>query len=139
MIRQRLLMTVSVFAAIILVAGATHAGDPVTPAPVVILEQPLTTEQAKAAQKAWADHLKVDAIVENSIGMQLSVIPPGTFPMGIANPKGREPQEVTHTQPYFVGRYEVTQGEWERVMGPLRWQQKTGAGDQFPAYGINYA
>lgn len=119
------------------VAANTHANDSAMPEPVVMIEQPLTTEQAKNAQKAWADHLGVDAIVENAIGMQLSVIPPGTFPMGREN---EAPQEVTHSQPFFVGRYEVTQGQWERVMGRQSgWQQKTGTGDRIPAYGINYA
>jgi len=102
-------------------------------------EHALSTEEAQTVQKAWADHIGVEAVVENSIGMQLSVIPPGTFPMGKEDHKGEDgPQEVTHTQPYFIGRYEVTQGEWERVMGPLRKQPTAGAGDRFPVYGINY-
>lgn len=121
-------------------AANTLADDSKMPEPVEMIEQSLTTEQAQAAQKAWADHLGVDVIVENAIGMQLSVIPPGTFPLGIASFKEVEPQEVTHSQPFFIGRYEVTQHEWKRVMGrPVGWQQKTGAGDRFPAYGINYA
>ena len=111
--------------------------DSAMPKPVVMINQPLTTEQAQATQKAWADHLGVDAIFDNSIGMQLAVIPPGTFPMGRED---QDPQEVTHSQPFFIGRYEVTQGEWERVMGRQPgWQQKTGAGDRIPAYGLNYA
>lgn len=128
------------------ITAKTHADDSAAPKsvampePVVMTELPLTTEQARNAQNAWADHLGVDAIFENAIGMQLSVIPPGTFPMGIANFKPVEPQEVTHSQPYFIGRYEVTQGEWEQVMGrAVGWQQKTGVGDRIPAYGINYA
>jgi formylglycine-generating enzyme len=140
MIRQRPLLTVSVFAAMILVAAATYADDSGEPKRVLMTKNALSAEQAKTAQKAWADHLGVDAVGENSIGMQLSLIPPGTFPMGKENQKGKDgPQEVTHSQAYFIGRYEVTQGEWERVMGPLRWQRNRGAGDRFPIYSINYA
>ena len=61
MIRQRPQLTVSVFAAMILVAAATHADDSVEPEPVVMTEHPLTSEQARAMQKVWADHLGVDA------------------------------------------------------------------------------
>lgn len=119
---------------------ATRAGDPARPDAVHLVETSLTTEQAQASQKAWANYLNVDPIVTNSIGMELSVIPPGTFPMGIANFKPGVPQEVTLSQPFFIGRYEVTQGEWERVMGrAVEWQQKAGEGDRFPAYGLNYA
>lgn len=137
MIQQRPQLTVSVFATMILIAAATHADEP---EPVQMTEHPLTAEQAQAVQKAWADHLGVDAVVKNSIGMSLCVIPPGTFPMGKQKQKGKQgPQEVTHSQPFFIGQYEVTQGEWRRVMGPLPWKPKTGAGDRFPSYGVNYA
>lgn len=140
MIYRRARLTVSVFAAAILVAAVTHAEDSVEPERVLMTEHALSAEQAQAAQKAWADHLGVDAVVENSIGMQLSVIPPGTFPMGMEDRKGEEgPQDVTHSQPFFIGQHEVTQGEWERVMWPIQWQPKVGAGDRFPAYAVNYA
>ncbi len=58
----------------------------------------------------------------NSIGMKLVLIPAGTFTMG--SPSGevgrsfREMQhEVTLTKSYFLGVYEVTQDQYEKVMG----------------------
>lgn len=139
MIRQRPQPTLSLFVVILVVASTTHADEPATPKRVVMTKRALTAEQAKAAQKAWGDHLGVNAIVENSVGMQLCVIPPGTFPMGWEERKGEEgPKEVTHSQPYFIGQYEVTQGEWERVMGPLRKQRKQ-LGDRLPVNGISHA
>lgn len=103
-------------------------------------EHPLSAEQAKAAQKAWADHLGFEVAFENSIGMQLSVIPPGTFPMGGEQRKGKEGfQEVTHSQPYLIGKYEVTQGEWERVTGSVPSVAELGVGDRFPVDQINHA
>gem|GEM_PF-1063288 len=138
MIRQKPHLTLSLLAAMILVAAATHA-DSAEPDRVLMTKQPLSTEQAKAVQKAWADHLGVDAVIENSIGMELSVIPPGTFRMGWEERKGEEgPRVVTHSQPYFIGRHEVTQGEFERVMGKLRWKPGRGAGERFPMYTVNY-
>jgi formylglycine-generating enzyme required for sulfatase activity len=52
-------------------------------------------------------------IVENSIGMKLSRIEPGTFIMG----EGQESHKVILTKPYYLGIYEVTQEEFQRVMG----------------------
>jgi formylglycine-generating enzyme required for sulfatase activity len=141
---RRRQLTVSVFAAVILVAAATHADDSVEPERVLMTEHALSTEEAQAKQKAWADHLGFDAVVENSIGLQLCLIPPGTFPMGSprgeANRKGGEQlQKVTHTQPFFIGRYEVTQAEWERVMGAIKEPREFGSGDRFPIYKITHA
>jgi len=54
--------------------------------------------------------------------MQFQRVDPGSFLMGSpADEPGHEEQEVRHrvtlTKPYWLGRYEVTQGEWRSVMG----------------------
>ena len=107
MICRRAQLTVSVFTAVILVAAATHADDSVEPESVLMTKHAISAELARTMQKAWADHLGVDPVVDNSIGMQLCVIPPGTFSMG--SPRGEadrksaeQLQEVTHTQPFLV-------------------------------------
>ncbi len=59
----------------------------------------------------------------NRIGMEFVLIPGGTFQMG--SPKseiGRDKDEgevhsVRLTRFFYMGRYEVTQGQWEAVMG----------------------
>ncbi|MBI1917315.1 MAG: formylglycine-generating enzyme family protein [Planctomycetes bacterium] len=59
----------------------------------------------------------------NSLGMRFVRIPPGKFLMGApANERDRgkdeEPQhEVEITRPFFMGVTEVTQGEYEKIMG----------------------
>jgi len=54
----------------------------------------------------------------NSIGMLLVPIPAGTFTMGDANGADNEtPHQVTLTQPFHLGQYEVTQEQYEKVMG----------------------
>lgn len=60
--------------------------------------------------------------LENSIGMRFVKIPPGKFLMG--SPGGelrRRNDELQHevelTQAYWMGVYEVTQAEYEKVMG----------------------
>jgi formylglycine-generating enzyme required for sulfatase activity len=40
------------------------------------------------------------------------LIPAGRFMMG-----DRGDREVTLTKPYYIGKYEVTQEQWESVMG----------------------
>jgi formylglycine-generating enzyme required for sulfatase activity len=81
--------------------------------------------------------LGVPVEMTNSIGMKLVLIPPGEFQMGspkelidevLKNPllpdrytdilAGEGPQHrVRITKPFCLGVYEVTQGEYEKVMG----------------------
>jgi formylglycine-generating enzyme required for sulfatase activity len=58
----------------------------------------------------------------NSIGMKLVLIPKGTFMMGSPETeKGRHEnetqREVTISKDYYLGVYEVTQAQYEKVMG----------------------
>lgn len=60
--------------------------------------------------------------ITNSIGMQLVRIPAGTFTMGspmeeVGRLANETPHEVTLTKSYFLGVYEVTQDQYEKVMG----------------------
>ncbi|MBM4003944.1 MAG: formylglycine-generating enzyme family protein [Planctomycetes bacterium] len=59
--------------------------------------------------------------IRNSAGMKLILIPAGQFKMG--SPKKREgvPDETQHdviiSKPFYIGAFEVTQGEWKKMMG----------------------
>ena len=60
--------------------------------------------------------------ITNSIGMKLVLIPKGTFTMGSPiEEKGRfgheEQHEVTISQDYYLGVTEVTQAQYEKMMG----------------------
>lgn len=60
--------------------------------------------------------------ITNSIGMKLVLIPEGTFQMGSPpNEKGslddERQHEVTLTRDYYLGAFEVTQSQYEKVMG----------------------
>lgn len=60
--------------------------------------------------------------ITNSIGMKLVLIPKGTFQMGspIEEAEARddeEKHEVTISKDYYLGVTEVTQGQYEKVMG----------------------
>ena len=85
---------------------------------------PFDAAQAKIYQAAWAKHLGVPVEYTNSIGMKFVLIPPGEFLMGstpeeiAADFKNASPNDmVILTQPIYLGVNEVTQSEYEKVMG----------------------
>jgi len=59
----------------------------------------------------------------NSIGMEFVLIPAGTFMMGSSDedPEARDFERprhsVTISKPFYMGKFEVTQAQWEAVMG----------------------
>src|SRR5262249_29367397 len=60
--------------------------------------------------------------VVNSIGMKFALIPAGAFLMGspqeeIRRSKDEEQHEVLITRPFYLGVFEVTQKQWQAVMG----------------------
>ncbi len=66
----------------------------------------------REAGEAWVD----------SLGMEFVWIPAGNFLMGSPeDEEGRFPNERQHevriSEGFWIGKYEVTQGEWEAVMG----------------------
>jgi len=101
------------------------AGIRLKPRPLVA---PFDADTAKAAQIAWSGFLGQSEEWTNSLGMQLRMIPPGTFQMGSPNGHGdsdEHPQhEVTLTKPFWLGIHEVTQGQWQQLMGTAPWKGK---------------
>jgi len=99
---------------------------------------PFDADQAKQHQEAWATYLRVPVEYTNSIGMKFRLIPPGEFTMGSTRAeieeslkftsgedehwqeciKSEAPQhKVIITQPIYLGIHEVTQRQYEQVMG----------------------
>lgn len=60
-----------------------------------------------------------EADYTNSIGMEFVYVAPGSFQMGSNEGASdeRPVHEVEITQGYYMGKYEVTQGQWQEVMG----------------------
>jgi len=97
-------------------AGREATADP----PLAVA--PFDGRQAKAHQETWADQLGVPVHTTNSLGMKLNLIPPGEFTMGSpASETGRLDTETEHlvkiTKPFYLSEHEVTQEQYERVMG----------------------
>jgi formylglycine-generating enzyme required for sulfatase activity len=55
----------------------------------------------------------------NQAGIKFVLIPAGSFMMGSTNGEADEKpvHQVTISQAFYMGRYEVTQGQWQAVMG----------------------
>jgi formylglycine-generating enzyme required for sulfatase activity len=73
-------------------------------------------------QRPWADEAWQAKVVENSIGMKLVRIDAGTFLMGSQGGElERNAQEHQHevviSKPFYIGKFEVTQEEYEKIMG----------------------
>jgi formylglycine-generating enzyme required for sulfatase activity/serine/threonine protein kinase len=109
---------------------------------------PFDATQARTHQKEWADYLGVPVEHENSVGMKFVFIPPGEFLMGSTPAeidtalkeflpdnqfwntwvKSEGPRhKVVLTQPFYLGTHEVTQKQYESIIGTNpSWFAKSG-------------
>jgi formylglycine-generating enzyme required for sulfatase activity/serine/threonine protein kinase len=99
---------------------------------------PFNVDAARAHQEVWAQHLSLPVLKTNVIGMKLRLIPPGVFTMGASSQdieesvqanippnmndaetlKSEAPRHsVLLSNPYYIGIYEVTQGQYESITG----------------------
>jgi len=131
---------------------ATSA-PPAGATPPPLATAPFDAMQAAAHQEAWAKHLGTKVEIENSLGMKLRLLPPGEFKMGSppseADRRGDEIQHrVRITKPFYLGVYEVTQREYQNVMGNNPSHYSPGAAgkdqvrgldtDQFPVENVSW-
>ncbi len=84
--------------------------------------------------------------ITNSIGMKLVLIPAGEFMMGspdsasyARHKKEEKPQHLVRiTKPFYLGATEVTQRQYEKVMGENPSYLKESASDA-PVEGVSWA
>jgi len=111
---------------------------------------PFDAAKAKEHQAAWAKYLGVEVESENSIGIRFVLIPPGEFDMGSTKeevaklleeakatnqpswyikqvPSEAPKHRVRMTNPFYLAPSEVTQAQYERVMGsnPSKFKEDT--------------
>lgn len=81
-------------------------------------EEAARKEEAKRKEDEAAKK-RPGAVVKNSIGMELVYVPAGSFMMGSENESLYEApiHRVTIGNGFYMGRYEVTQAQWQQVMG----------------------
>ncbi len=93
------------------------------PPPAVV---PFTAEDAKKHQQAWADYLKEKPEVESKTGMKFRLIPPGefetNFPLSQDSSDGGPSAGIRITSPYFLGRTEVTVGQFKQFVEATGYQ-----------------
>ncbi|MFM8476133.1 MAG: formylglycine-generating enzyme family protein [Planctomycetaceae bacterium] len=72
-------------------------------------------------------------------------IPAGTFMIGSpTSERYRDDDEIQHqvtiSKPFYMGRTEVTQGQWKKVMGTEPWtgEQYVEEGDDYPAVYVSW-
>ena len=94
--------------------------------PEVYDKWPFDSVEAKRRQKETAEALglPVEKTIDlgNGVKLELVLIPAGKFMMGRPNGEDggsdEQPQhKVRITRPFYIGKYELTQEQWERVMG----------------------
>jgi formylglycine-generating enzyme required for sulfatase activity len=100
--------------------------------------------QTRQQERAETERLaQLPRELRNSIGMEFVLIQAGTFQMGSpATEPGRDDDEgpvhqVTISQPFYLGKYEVTQGQWQAVMGNNP-SDLSGCGATCPMAGVSW-
>ncbi|MGH9900341.1 MAG: formylglycine-generating enzyme family protein [Pyrinomonadaceae bacterium] len=104
----------------------------------------------KKLRKVRTIRPKPGAVVRNRVGMELIYVPPGSFMMGSesGDPDGKPVRRVTISEGFYMGRHEVTQAQWQAVMGTTLRQQRdkanpleniiVGEGDNYPLYYVSW-
>ena len=109
----------------------------VIPAATKLLVAPFTEAKAKEIQKQVAKALTKEVEEKEDLGKEVKIdlvlIPAGRFMMG---DPGKD-HEVTITQPFYMAKYEVTQEQWESVMGSNPSTKTKGA--KLPVTDVSWA
>ncbi|MBI3829399.1 MAG: SUMF1/EgtB/PvdO family nonheme iron enzyme [Planctomycetes bacterium] len=114
-----------------MLAGAIHAGEEAAPAANSVQNKPeaypLWDGKEKVEDYAKRTGLKASETLDLGDGVKLEMllIPPGAFTMG--SPAGEpkrdgdgpmeKPHKVTITKPFYLAKFELTQAQYEKVMG----------------------
>ena len=128
---------VAMLAAVVLLAASGCSSEPVAPASIQKAQAPAVATPADGAVPEWAkvSPLQIDSarkavvpvakeiVLGGGITMKLVLIPAGKFMMGSPDSeqgrnKSEGPQhEVVISKPFYMGVTEVTQAQYEAVMG----------------------
>ena len=87
--------------------------------------------------------VNIAGLPEDATPLDMALVPAGTFTMGSpSDERGRWgwewlPHVVTITEPFYLGKHEVTQAQWQAVMGSNR-ASGHGVGDDYPVYAVSW-
>jgi formylglycine-generating enzyme len=108
--------------------------------PPPLLHSPFNETAATESRHLWSKFLGEVPEITNGVEMTFVLISPGEFMMGSPNSdtQARFDEEPQHririTRPFYLQTTEVTQGQWETVMGTTPWR-----GQQCVKEGSDYA
>ena len=97
---------------------------------------PKTPDAAAVKKHMTPDQLPLGDPIVNSVGMVLVPVPAGQFQMGIPDSE----HLVKITKPFYLSVCEVTQQQYEKVMGLRPWQGKdyVQEGPDYPAAYVSW-
>src|SRR5262249_10160172 len=103
-------------------SGAAPRLGTTPPSPAPAGQQPLGPQVAVGIYPPATQMPVPTASLEtrrNSIGMELVLIPSGEFKMGwdSGRPDEKPVHNVVISKAFYLGKYEVTQAQWQEVMG----------------------
>ena len=103
------------------VVSDEHQGAETSCGPECVVE-PCMVREEEAERKAWKGVNCKTIILPGGAKMEMIYCPPGEFMMGSpATEEGRGDDETQHrvrlTKGFWLGKYPVTQGQWQSVMG----------------------
>lgn len=113
-----------------------------TPSPTPT--ETLTETQSPTATPVNPDSFTVELDIPTPIPMKLIRIPAGSFMMGSPDTeRGRFDNEgpihqVSFASDFYIGETEVTQSQWEAVMGSNPATEAIGIGPDFPVYNVSW-
>ena len=77
-----------------------------------------SAQEAQDTNSCWENETAGAECREETTGMEFVYVPGGCFQMGINNGEDRaKPMHQVCLEGFWMGRYEVTQAQWETVMG----------------------
>jgi formylglycine-generating enzyme len=122
--------------AIMMVLLALLLGCRARERPVVAPVTPEEVERAMMGSRAGEER--------SVAGVKLCWCPAGTYMRGSPADEperrpGEEQVEVKLTRGFWAGKFEVTQGEWKRVVGAFNGKYTAGEGENYPIYDITFA
>lgn len=80
----------------------------------------------------------------NGINLRMVYVEGGTFTMGCTGDQGDDcnndemPNRMTTVNSFYIGILEVTQSQWEKIMGTSIHKQRDKASTEFPLRGVGY-
>ena len=105
-------------------------------------ERQRKAEEERRRQAEAAKRRERPRELRNSLGMEFVLIEPGSFEMGsLVGEDGRDEDETLHrvtlSEPFYLGKYEVTRGEFGRFVaatgyatGNACWTYESGKGEE---------